>query len=105
MTSTPLDNELLQLKNSLTKLIIKESDPDKVKKLTELQTDLLNMIRRLVDKNVQKATKEYANARQDVEQANAEVLKAIQDLAKVAKTIDTIAKVVEVLGKLAAAAV
>lgn len=104
MSNTNLGAELQQLSHLLEVLIIKESDIKTAEKLRELHQEVLNMIRKLVDANVASATEEYVAAREGVEQANTEVLAAIQDLAKVAETINTIAKVVDVLGKLAKAA-
>jgi hypothetical protein len=104
MSSTSLGAELQQLSHLLEVLIIREPDIDKARQLSEKHQEVLNIIRRLVDINVNAATKEYIQARESVEQANAEAIVAIQDLAKVAKIINTIAKVVDILGKLAAAA-
>lgn len=104
MSNASLGSELQQLSHLLEVLIIKEPDATKAKQLSEKNQQVLNAIRRLVDINVNTATKEYAQARDSVEQANTKVLATIQDLTKVAETINTIAKVLDVVGKLAKAA-
>lgn len=104
MSNTSLGAELQQLSHLLEVLIIKEPEIEKAKKLREALQAVLNIIGELVDRNVDSATEEYANARKGVEQANAAAHAAIQDLAKVAETINTIAKVVDILGQLAKAA-
>lgn len=105
MPINTLGAELQKLSLLLEVLIIEEPDIKKAKKLRDKHQEVLNIIRELVDANVNSATQQYQDAREAVEKANAEVLSAIQDLANVAKTINTIAKAMDILGKLAKAAI
>lgn len=105
MPINTLGAELQKLSLLLEVLIIEEPDIKKAKKLRDKHQEVLNIIRELVDANVNSATQQYQDARGAVEKANTEVLSAIQDLANVAKTINTIAKAMDILGKLAKAAI
>lgn len=88
----------------LTELILKETDATRRKDLRKVQKVLARHLRRLVEKNVNRATQDYKKATKALAAANAAIKEAKKDLAKVAKTIEKLAKAADFVGKVAAAA-
>lgn len=104
-TPTPrLSTSLVDSLILLTELIEKEPDVAKRKALREQRRAFSKAMRKMIDKNVDRATADYKKATKALAAANKAIKEAKKDLAKVAKTIEKLGRAADFIGKVAAAA-
>ncbi|MGY6214229.1 hypothetical protein ACW73L_03615 [Methylolobus aquaticus] len=99
-----LGKDLQKMSHLLQALILSEPSVTRKKELRKQLTAVLDVTAQLVDRNVGDATDLYRDSTAAVEQANAQIVKAMQDLGEVAATIEAIARAVDLLAELAAMA-
>jgi len=88
----------------LQALILSEPNVTRKKELRKQLTAVLDVTAQLVDRNVGDVTDLYRRSTEAVEQANSQIIQAMQELGEVAATIDAIAQAVDLLAELAAMA-
>lgn len=98
-----LGRQLLDTLKNVTALIAGTTDPDKIEGLIELRGQLLDQIGELVDKNLRKASEEYAAAAQGLEEASEAIQKALKGMETVATAISVTAKAVDLVAKVVTA--
>jgi hypothetical protein len=99
-----LGKDLQKMSHLLQALILSEPNVTKKKALRKQLTAVLDVTAQLVDRNVGEVTDLYRRSTGAVEQANAQIVLAMQDLGEVAETIDAVAQAVDLLAELAAMA-
>jgi uncharacterized phage infection (PIP) family protein YhgE len=99
-----LGKDLQKMSHLLQALILSEPNVAKKKALRKQLTAVLDVTAQLVDRNVGDVTDLYRRSTEAVEQANTQIIQAMQELSEVAATIDAIAQAVDLLAELAAMA-
>lgn len=99
-----LGKDLQKMSHLLQALILSEPNVTQKKALRKQLTAVLDVTAQLVDRNVGDVTDLYRRSTEAVEQANAQIIQAMQELGEVAATIDAIAQAVDLLAELAAMA-
>ncbi len=99
-----LGKDLQKMSHLLQALILSEPNVTQKKELRKQLTAVLDVTAQLVDRNVGDVTDLYRRSTEAVEQANSQIIQAMQELGEVAATIDAIAQAVDLLAELAAMA-
>lgn len=99
-----LGKDLQKMSHLLQALILSEPNVTRKKELRKQLTAVLDVTAQLVDRNVGDVTDLYRRSTKAVEQANSQIIQAMQELGEVAATIDAIAQAVDLLAELAAMA-
>jgi hypothetical protein len=96
-----LGDELSTALTNLTKLIIREKNPDNLKLLMDQQERLAGELQVFIDRVVDQTLPEYAEATTALETANKLAEAAKADLDKVAATITAVARAADKVSVLA----
>jgi signal transduction histidine kinase len=85
---------------NLSDLIIKEKDPEQKATLRKLHKDLSKKLKKLIDKNIEDDSGEYALAIKGLEKANSSLKNSLKDIKNISETINALTEVVNIVGEL-----
>lgn len=101
---TSIGPELMDVINSLVRLMRETTDPQELEQLNEQRVKLSEHAARLIDGRITETTAQYQAAVESLQQASGAIENAIQGIESVKTAILKAAKAVELAGKIAAMA-